>query len=83
MTSPFSTTAILDSALKRFSEEDILWVLSNPYGQLANFPRKGVAAIGGFIAEAVPLVVLRDMNTGAVFHVQSPERKYRRLFGAR
>ena len=82
MTLPFSTTEILDSALKRFSEEDILSVLSNPCGQLADFPRKGVAAIGGFTANAKPVVVLRDMNTGAVFHAQSPEGKYRQLFGA-
>lgn len=80
MTLPFGVTAILDTALKRFSKEEVLWALTNPQGTLENFPRDGVAAIGGFTANAMPVVVLVDMNTGAVFHTQRPERKYQHLF---
>lgn len=80
MTLPSGVTAILDTALKRFSKEDVLWALTSPLVTLDNFPRDGVAAIGGFTANAIPVVVLVDMETGTVFHAQSPERKYRRLF---
>ncbi len=36
--------------------------------------------VGGFSAEGLPVVVLMDMETEAVFHAQKPERKHQHLF---
>jgi len=71
---------VLESALKRFSEDDIYWVLSNPVGKQADFPREGIAAVAGFTTKAIPVVVLIDMRRSRVFHAQGPERKYEHLF---
>ncbi len=78
MTSP---PRILASALKRFSEEDILWVLAHPAGAEADFPRDEIISIGGFTKQGLPIVVMFDMETDAVFHAQKSERKYHGLFG--
>ena len=37
-------------------------------------------AIGGTTTQGLPIVVLRDMETGKVFHAQKLEAKYQRLF---
>ena len=75
-------TAILDSALKSFPRRDIVAALSWPVGAAENCPRHGVAAIGGFTTKGLPIVVLRDMETGLVFHAQKRETKYDHLFQA-
>ena len=80
MTSLPAFPSILPSAQRKFSEEDILAALGHPRGIARNFPRKGVRAIGGFTAKAVPIVVLMDMESDVVFHAQKLERKYHRLF---
>ena len=81
MTLPFGVTEILDSALKRFPRKDIVAALSWPAGADSNCPRRGVAAIGGFTTQGLPIVVLRAMDTGVVFHAQKREPKYDHLFG--
>ena len=37
-------------------------------------------AIGGVTTEGFPIVILRDMETGSVFHAQKLEAKYHHLF---
>ena len=81
MTIPFGVSAILASALKRFSIEEIMTVLYMPYGIETDYPRVDVMAIGGFTSGGIPIVVLVDMETNEVFHSQRWEAKYRRLFG--
>ena len=39
-------------------------------------------AIGGLTTQGLPIVILRDMETGEVFHAQKLEGKYQRLFPA-
>jgi len=80
LTTPSRSPAVLESALKRFSEDDIYRVLSNPVGKRADFPREGIAAVAGFTAKGIPVVVLIDMRRSQVFHAQRPERKYEHLF---
>ena len=52
----------------------------HPAGTRGDYPRPGVVAIGGFTTQGLPIVVLQDMETGAVFHAQRRERKYDILF---
>ena len=81
MTIPFGVTAILASALEKFSERDIRWVLALPRGAQDNFPRQCVTAVGGFTSRGLPVVVIVDMETDEVFHAQKCEAKYEHLFG--
>lgn len=80
MTTPSGPPTVLESALKRFTEDDIYWVLSNPVGRQADLPREGIAAVAGFTTRGIPLVVLIDMRRSCVFHAQRLERKYEHLF---
>ena len=74
------SNSILRSALKRYPKHDIEAALSRPTGGEDNYPREGVAAIGGFTTQGLPIVILQDMETGVVFHAQKAERKYDFLF---
>ncbi|MDE0168512.1 MAG: hypothetical protein OXS29_03230 [bacterium] len=80
MTAPLGVHSILPSALKRFAIRDILSALAHPHGVEVDFPREGIMAIGGTTTQGLPIVVLRDMETGKVFHAQKLEAKYQRLF---
>lgn len=82
MTTPSGIPTVLESALKRFTEDDIYRVLSNPVGRQADFPRKGIAAVAGFTTGGIPVVVLIDMERSCVFHAQRLEGKYEHLLAS-
>ena len=45
--------------------------MAHPYGVEVNFPRERIMAIGGLTTQGLPIVILRDMETGKVFHAQN------------
>lgn len=54
-------------------------MLAHPAGAEADYPRGGILSMGGFTKQGLPIVVLFDMETDAVFHAQKSERKYHGL----
>ena len=51
-------------------------MLAHPIAYIADLPREGCMAVGGLTEEdALPVVVLIDMNEGWAFHSQRYEQK--------
>ena len=71
---------VLCSAFRHYSRREVMYVLAYPRNIRDHYPDPDRTTIVGFTQGGVPLVLLQDMRTGAVYHAQRAERKHGHLF---